>query len=393
MKIGILTQPPHINYGGVIQNWALQQVLKRMGHEPILINRAYGTPYSTFCSIQIRASISAFIHRYFLGNTRHFIRNPFKKGFTFFYPLCCDKKFVNQKIKKTKQLFSDKDLLQYVNKEDLDAYIVGSDQVWREEYSPSILNYFLSFLSGDSTSLRIAYAASFGKSAKYISKDKMPRCRELLHRFDAVSVREYEGLEILKRDFDYHKGVKVLDPTLLLSADDYRRQISDKDFLGKTRPHVAAYILDESEDKSAILAEVASQLELPVKTFSGEFRGEKMLSVSQWLAEFEGANFVVTDSFHGCVFSIIFHKPFVAIANKDRGIDRFVSLLRDAGLEDRLVYSSDDFNTRKESLLIAPDYMAVEQRMTMLRKASLDFLSNALSKNANNGVSIAGTKA
>lgn len=307
-------------------------------------------------------------------------------------PQYADAKFVRC-IRQTQQLPADVDMSNYIKHRGYDAFIVGSDQVWREDYSPSITRYFLDFLSEDDKRPRIAYAASFGKSKDYISPENMPRCRESLHRFDAVSVREYEGLDILKRDFDYHNGVKVLDPTLLLSADDYRRQIKDKDFLDKTRSHVSAYILDESEDKSAILAEVASQLELPVKKFSGEFRGEKMLSVSQWLAEFEGADFIVTDSFHGCVFSIIFHKPFVAIANKDRGIDRFVSLLRDAGLEDRLVYSSDDFNMRKESLLIAPDYMAVEQRMTMLRKASLDFLSNALSKNANKGVSMAETKA
>lgn len=300
-------------------------------------------------------------------------------------PQYADAKFVRC-IRQTQQLPADVDMSNYIKHRGYDAFIVGSDQVWREDYSPSITHFFLDFLSEGDKRPRIAYAASFGKSKDYISPENMPRCRELLHRFDAVSVREYEGLDILKRDFDYHKGVKVLDPTLLLSADDYREQIKEMDFLDGTRPHISAYILDESEDKSAILAEVASRLKLPVKTFSGEFRGEKMLTVSQWLAEFEGADFVVTDSFHGCVFSIIFHKPFVAIANKDRGIDRFVSLLRDAGLEDRLIYSSDDFNTRKERLLVVPDYMAVEQRLSSLRKASLAFLFDVLFKNENKGV-------
>lgn len=392
MKIGILTQPLHRNYGGILQNWAFQQVLRCMGDEPEMIFLYGGyRPKGKLLVMRCISLVKCIVRKYLFGRKNVYLYPVFDPQYNPGSPMYADAKFVNC-IHKTKRLTENVDIARFVASRSYDAFIVGSDQVWREDYSPSITRYFLDFLSEDDKRPRIAYAASFGKSKDYISPENMPRCRESLHRFDAVSVREYEGLDILKRDFDYHNGVKVLDPTLLLSADDYRRQIKDKDLLDKTRPHVAAYILDESEDKSAILAGVASQFELPVKTFSGEFRGEKMLTVSQWLAEFESADFIVTDSFHGCVFSIIFHKPFVAIANKDRGIDRFVSLLRDAGLEDRLVYSSDDFNTRKESLLIAPDYMAVEQRMTMLRKASLDFLSNALSKNANKEVSMAGTK-
>lgn len=384
MKIGILTQPIHLNYGGILQNWALQQMLKRMGHDSETVFRQYDIPHLTIYHYVIRCLswLKCIVQRYILGDSLVFMCSPFARIYDPTGPEFADAEFVD-KIAKTRQLFRDSEFRREIANRNYDAFIVGSDQVWREDYSPSITHFFLDFLSEGDKRPRIAYAASFGKPKNYISKENMPRCRELLHRFDAVSVREYEGLDILKRDFDYHKGVKVLDPTLLLSADDYREQIKEMDFLDRTRPHISAYILDESEDKSAILAEVASRLKLPVKTFSGEFRGEKMLTVSQWLAEFEGADFVVTDSFHGCVFSIIFHKPFVAIANKDRGIDRFVSLLRDAGLEDRLIYSSDDFNTHKERLLVVPDYMAVEQRLSSLRKASLAFLSDALSKNEN----------
>lgn len=386
MKIGIFTQPLRRNYGGILQNWALQQVLRCIGHEPEMIFLCVGCrPKGKKLLMRCMNFAKCLVKRCLFMHKNVFLYSIFNLQYNPDAPQYADAKFVRC-IRQTQQLPADVDMSNYIKHRGYDAFIVGSDQVWREDYSPSITRYFLDFLPEGDKRPRIAYAASFGKSKDYISLENMPRCRNLLHRFDAVSVREYEGLEILKRDFNYHKGVKVLDPTLLLSADDYRRQIKDKDFLDKTRPHVSAYILDESEDKSAILAEVASQFELPVKTFSGEFRGEKMLTVSQWLAEFEGADFVVTDSFHGCVFSIIFHKPFVAIANKDRGIDRFVSLLRDAGLEDRLIYSSDDFNTRKERLLVVPDYMAVEQRLSSLRKASLAFLFDALSKNENKGV-------
>lgn len=84
--------------------------------------------------------------------------------------------------------------------------------------------------------------------------------------------------------------------------------------------------MDSSKDKTAILAEVSSHLNLPIQSLLEEPHGAKMLTVSQWLAAFDRADFVVTDSFHGCVFSIIFHKPFIAIANEFRGLDRFISL-------------------------------------------------------------------
>ena len=103
-----------------------------------------------------------------------------------------------------------------------------------------------------------------------------------------------------------------------------------------------------------------------------------MLTVSQWLAEFDSADFVVTDSFHGCIFSIIFHKPFVVIANQERGLERFLSLLHDTGLENRLVYSFDDFMARKDNLLTVPDYTVTEQLLDTLRRMSLNFLTNAL---------------
>lgn len=379
MKIGILTQPLHRNYGGILQNWALQQVLIGMGHRPEMIFLSRGRhSRGRLLVMRCVSFVKSIMKRYLCGCKNVYLNSVFSPQYNPTVPLYADANFVLH-IHKTRPLGTDDmDIGKYVASKGYDAFIIGSDQVWREEYSPSILSFFLDFLSKTDKRLRIAYAASFGKSENYISEGKMPLCRDLLHRFDAVSVREYEGLDILKRDFDYHRGVKVLDPTLLLSADDYRKQIKDRDFLDKTQPHVSAYILDESEDKSVILAEVASQLKLPVKTFSGEFRGEKMLTVSQWLAEFESADFVVTDSFHGCVFSIIFHKPFVAIVNKDRGIDRFLSLLRDAGLEDRLIYSLKEFKARKDVLLAASDYTNVERRLSSLRFVSLNFLTNTL---------------
>lgn len=381
MKIGILTQPLHRNFGGILQNWALQQVLVHMGHKPEMIFLCGNSrPHGKLLAMRYMSFAKCVIKRYLLGCRDVYLHSILNPEYNPTLPQYADAEFVAH-IHKTKRLTADMDVAKYIASRGYDAFVVGSDQVWREDYSPYIPHYFLDFLRSDDRRPRIAYAASFGKAKNYISEERMPICRKLLHRFDAVSVREYEGLDILSRDFDYHEGVKVLDPTLLISADDYKGLIKDKDYAHKA--YVAAYILDSSKDKTAILAEVSSHLNLPIQSLLEDPHGAKMLTVSQWLAAFDSADFVVTDSFHGCVFSIIFHKPFIAIANEFRGLDRFISLLRDAGLEKRLVFSSEEFEMRKDSLFTVPDYTAVERRLSESRSVSLDFLADALQMNNN----------
>lgn len=377
MKIGILTQPLHLNYGGILQNWALQQVLKRMGHQPEMIFRQWNAPERTPERIFIRSLswVKCVVRRYLMGRSDIFIHSPFERIYDPEEPKFADKKF-NKNIIKTRPLYSDDELRQEIAERGYDAFIVGSDQVWREEYSPRIETFFLDFLSEDDKRRRVAYAASFGKEHGAISEEKLPECKRLLARFDAVSVREYGAIVTLKQDFDCHRAVKVLDPTLLLSAEDYRKLIKTKDL--NIGWHIAAYVLDENNDVASVLDAVARTHGLPVEKFSGEYKGKSMKTISQWLAAFYTADFVITDSFHGCAFSILFHKPFVAIANHDRGLDRFVSLLRDAGLENRLVLSFEEFVRREDELLQKIDYGQVERRLDRCRQDSFEFLHDAL---------------
>ena len=100
--------------------------------------------------------------------------------------------------------------------------------------------------------------------------------------------------------------------------------------------------------------------------------------MSQWLANFADADFVVTDSFHGCVFSIIFGKPFIAIGNAERGLGRFQSLLGELGLNDRLITGLSDYQTRNDKLLATLNYEPVRARIDKLRQSSLQFLTDSL---------------
>lgn len=376
MKIGILTQPLHHNYGGIIQNWALQQVLRRMEHQPEMIFLTYGSrPNRVLLAKRCLILAKCLIKKYLLGKPNVYLYSIFVPTYNPSVPHYADDDFVRL-IEKTKKITTEVDLAQLTKKRRYEAFIVGSDQVWREEYSPNILSYFLDFLPDSDSRKRISYAASFGKAQEYISADKMPECRRLLARFDAVSVREDEGVSIVRNDFGRKQVEKVLDPTLLLSADDYSAIIQPTDRL--TSPYIASYILDSSDDKTALLEQISVDYHLPVNAIDIEVRAEGMATMSQWLANFADADFVVTDSFHGCVFSIIFGKPFIAIGNAERGLGRFQSLLGELGLNNRLIAGLNDYQIRKDKLLVPFDNEPVRARLDKLRQSSLQFLTDSL---------------
>lgn len=379
MKIAILTQPLHYNYGGVLQNWALQQVLTHLGHEPETIALHYScvrTPKQVF--LRTLSLFKTVLHKCLFVRSERKIHNPFGRRYSV-GAFTCDDNFISHKIKSSPLLFCHKALLSLVKRRQYDAFLVGSDQVWREEYSPRIETFFLDFLANNDCRKRIAYAASFGLEQDYISEEKLPLCKRLLQRFDAVSVREDGGLRIAREEFGRKDAIKVLDPTLLLNSEDYLRLIKPKD-RNCGNAYVAAYILDDNKDKHKIVDSVSKARGKDVRTMSASFIGRDMPTISQWLANIAFADFVITDSFHGCVFSIIFRKPFIAIGNKLRGLDRFTSLLNEFGLSNRLILNYSDFQKNSASLTSAIDFTAVHNKLGSMRQHSLNFLTNALAQ-------------
>ena len=204
---------------------------------------------------------------------------------------------------------------------DTEAIIVGSDQVWRPKYNYRIEDMFLKFAEKLPVR-RIAYAASFGvDNWEYTSKQTF-ECAALAKKFDAISVREESGVKLCKE----HLGVDatwVLDPTLLLTKEDYESICRDTPVCNEK--YIAVYVLDENENVTATYEKESAARGLVVKKFHAD--SESTLTVPEWLAMFRDASFVVTDSFHGTVFSIICGKEFKCIYNEGRGAARFESLL------------------------------------------------------------------
>ena len=265
------------------------------------------------------------------------------------------RKFTEKYIPNLTHLITDNEGMQDLNNMGFDAYVVGSDQCWRPRYSPNIRNYFLDFAINDNRVKRIAYAASFGVSHWEFTDEDTDVCSELLKKFDAISVREDSAIDLIKRKLGRDDAIHVLDPTMLLSKEHYNDLVeSEKSPVSPGNLNV--YVLDKTPEKEKLVRQIEAKLQLkafevlPVKRLNEQ----KVTKVNiedfvypypaAWIRGFQDAKFVVTDSFHGTVFSILHNVPFIVIGNIERGLSRFQSLLKMFGLEDRLITDVDSVN-------------------------------------------------
>lgn len=354
MKIGIVTQPLGYNYGGILQNYALQQILKRLGFESITLDNYY--LYSEFRFIA-SYSLSCLFNA--IGKKRPYPTKPFNGRNI---PKITGE-FISTHIKtiRPNEALTEKTLKKY----DIATLIVGSDQVWRLYKNKSIYNMYLDF--APSRYKKISYAASFGTKEWEYDEIQTSKCKQLLKQFEAVSVREHSGIDLVKNYLGYDNAKFVLDPTLLLNKSDYLSICSTVPT--NSDRYLCAYILDKTDEKIHIINELASKKGLEMKLFTAH--DELSLSVEEWISQFKDASFVITDSFHGTVFSIIFKRNFIVLPNQKRGIDRFISILSVLGLTDRIYGNTDNW---KEPI----QWGKVEHSLGSLRQDSINYLKDSL---------------
>lgn len=369
MKIGILTLPLHTNYGGILQAYALQTVLERMGHEVVIIDEPIR---------QLKSSNKRIFKRVIkkiLGRTT----TIFWEKYSFEnYPIVSQNinKFINQYLSRI-VVNSPLEL----KETDFDAIVVGSDQIWRPKYYSEICNAFLDFAKDWKHLRRIAYAPSFGTDRWVYTEEQTKQIAELLHMFDAISVREESGIDLCQR----HLGVKailVLDPTMLLSKEDYCNLINKSDTEAPSGG-LLKYILDESDQLTELLSFISNEKQIDAfsvkaKSFLEGSKAQDCIcpSIESWLRGFRDAKFVVTDSFHACVFSMIFNRPFCVVGNKSRGLARFNSLLKMFNQDFRMVDSLLEYQERAILINQSPN---VDFEKLLIKKESLEFLRKALS--------------
>lgn len=360
MRIGIVTQPLHWNYGGILQNYALQTVLKRMGHEPITILYQDIIPVHKYILITVKSCLLYI----FPSKRREFSsRNALSialKGRS-------TEKFVHDHICTTASVKSYGRHL--IKKYKLDAIITGSDQVWRPAYNKYLYDMYLKF-SMNSEIKKIAYSASFGVDTWEYTDIETRECSRLAKRFDAISVREQSGVSLCKEYLGI-SSTHVLDPTLLLNGDDYSELCNSIPI--NSDKYIAAYILDNSKKSDETLEIISGELEMPFKKFTSG--SNNSLTVEQWIAIFRDAAFVVTDSYHGAVFSIIFQKQFIVFLNQGRGAARIESLLEGLSLQDRIFGSNKGIDSIFRHKI---DYNQVVTALSEKQSFSTQFLSNAI---------------
>lgn len=366
MKIALLTYNLGQNYGGILQAYALMETLKKLNHKPELLYIKTKFYNGNFKDLIKKYLLSNFTDKY----NNYIYEDLIYKNMFYFID-----KYINS---KTEPLKEEKDFFN-VTKNNYDAYIIGSDQVWRAKVFRYIDYAFFGFVQ-DNRPIFLSYAASFGVDYWEYTIEKTEKYKNQIQRFNAVSVREKSGIELCKKHFK-KDAVHVLDPTMLLTADEYKNLLQKENEL-QHNGKLLTYILDDSNDKNELINMVSKELNIkPFKINAKEKNSKKLENmiyptVTSWIKGFDDAEYVITDSFHGCVFSIIFNKPFLVLGNEKRGMARFESLLKMFELEHRLILKSNDLNIYKINEFI--DWGLVNNKLNNYKKYSINFLIQAL---------------
>lgn len=351
MNIGIVTFEFNYNYGALLQAYSLVSCLQQLGHKVQIFNRGWGNWDDLNRPITLKQRIHNLIGRYV---TLRGIENFRKRYLPLTVPIHSDKQLRNEARR-------------------FDLIIVGSDQIWSAGTVKAMGFYYFADFAIEAGIPVISYAASMGKGTFDVTFEQKENVRQLLSHYQAVSCRELQMIPILKQ-----LGVKspkcVLDPTLLADYDIFEKLTMG----GGKKSHIVHYFLDKDKTRQEILSIVEAafgtksvNIYLPESNLP-LFRSFYP-SVATWLTKIKNARFVMTDSFHGMVFSIIFKRDFVVLANRQRGAARFESLLGQLGLENRIVATPGE---AKRLCNTSIDYSVVSRRLLRLRQESLGFLSN-----------------
>lgn len=363
MKIGIATFQWSDNYGAVLQANALQTFLKNQGHKVLIIN-FQPLKFNSGIRDLVARTPQAMIAKWEAAFKRKIFRD-FRKKY----------------LELTSEVFHSTDDLKQIESS-FDLLISGSDQVWNPKWLIQFEGlwdlYFLRF-AGKGTRC-ISYAASFGHAdTDTMDKEWQRKISEGINAFAEISVREQSGIKIIAQLSGRNDAIQVADPTFLCDRPYY-------DLLAgpsrKHKPYLFSYMLHGlAKDALQLEKEISSQLRLEEfrcdaqKTFL--HNGYLLPSPLGWLRMIRDATFVVTNSFHGVIFCLIFHIPFVVLLiDGELGAmnARIIELLNEIGLSSRIVSKSTyKFNSfGNESI----DWIGVDREIKRMRNQAFSFLSS-----------------
>lgn len=357
MKIGIITFHFSINYGAILQAYALQKTLEKMGHEVEIID--YQPDY--------HVQRHNWTWRFGGLHVRNFVLPGLRKKFS---------DFSSRHLQFTPRTYCSLNEL----KQDppaADAYICGSDQIWNPDLTNLDPAYFATF--GTQSIKRIAYAASFGKTS--LTQTEKEAFKQCIQYIDHISIREQAGIDLANNVADV-RAEWVLDPTLLM--EDYEPITAPAPFRQKfvlmlnlqNNPllnQAAEYVSNETGYPLVVLNN------LSMKFWS--LKGKRCYpSPEGYLGLIKSAECVVTNSFHGTVFSVLFRKPFLTTSLSEAKADknnRMTGLLASCGLTGRFINKFSNATISK-ALSEKIDWVQTNRSIETQRKSSLNFLNTAL---------------
>lgn len=386
MRIGIVTYwSSSDNYGQQLQCFALQKYLIGLGHDTYLIK------YMPTNHIPLWRRIARSIKYRLLVSSEQKEKDKKLK-------LICErnnllncrrgfKEFRDKYIKSTEIVYRNIKELRN-NPPDADIYICGSDQVWNNSLKdPDTAGWFLDF--GKPTVKRISYAASIGRD---IDSSEINRFTKYLKNFNAISVREQKAYALCHQ-LGFDKSIIAIDPTLLLNSSAYDSIEIDSngtDVAGK--PYVFIYTLNIRtaeeiywDDFQKIIAKdglqirsVSSSGYLPARELLPGVQNEQA-TIPEWLSLIKHSEYVITTSFHGVVFCLLYHKPFYAVLLNNeysKGNDRIISLLEFLHLSNLIVSNSESL---KQINFENIDWIDIDTMIALLRQKSTHFIDDTLS--------------
>lgn len=361
MKIGIFTFHCAANYGAVLQTYCLQEVLKGMGHEVYVIDyrpKYLIEPYQTF-------SYDPTSFDSFFAKCKGLLR-------------ACLVTPIRWKRNRAFSRFIDSHLNLYqldLNDEsnDFDAFVFGSDQIW----NPRITQGFDKIFFGDFLAAKdhklVTYAVSMG-GKNNLSKNDFNILLNLLDKFDFISEREHSLQDICKEKLS-KKITTVVDPVLLSGRNTFEHMIVP---INEESPYLLLFQLGKNEIVTQYAKDIAKQKKLnfiEIVSFSDSFKDRSLkqtLSSQEFLAYFKKASYIITTSYHGTVFSVLFQKQFNTIAFNIPNDERALFLLKRLNLESRMNTLDVSYDDREI------DYFVVEKKLQMCQRESIDYLKNAL---------------
>lgn len=403
-RVMVLTQPLWNNYGCLLQAYALQITIKRLGFDVFTDRHERHFPSFGMNAMDDLKRLVA----HFLLQRKSVKLFPYRFNAELWQKVSANtQNFVNERL-STVDFFDEKGRpREDINKRDV--FVFGSDQIWRDSYG-RVETYFGDFLEGKGVK-KIAYAASFGLESWQFSPERTKHLFDLARSFAGIGVREEDMADLMRKNFgsvaaeeaENLEITHVADPTLLLTAEDYRLLVEDWNKecvqsgnrveemrLQKSGKGIlAVYVLDWTDEKRKIMERICSYMNLQAVFLNPErrlgietrrFEGEKSVfrSVESWLSLMQSADFVLTDSYHGTIFSLLFGRKFALVMNSGRGISRFRTLDDLFDLSPYVISHEEDL--KKLFAFSERDEVSFQNSLTKIRNHSLDFLKQHLAE-------------